>query len=162
MTLLLSNQRLIVSVPGVCSITLSQQTAHSPQRHGYASYLIGLISVLKEYKAHPPLPPAFWSVADSLFTQCRPSTLLIHQLVYLHFQLIASVMRSDSESSSSFVCDPKLQSLRNASSPPLSVQLYTGFNYGNRVKSITQQSNRPDTGAVFSETEWNDGRMLNW
>lgn len=112
MTLLLSNQRLIMSVAGVCSTTLSQQRARSPQRHSYASYPIGLISSLKEYKAqpphqaHPPTPTHFWSVADSLFTQCRPSTLLIHQFVYLHFQLIASIMRGDSESRPSFVCEP--------------------------------------------------------
>ncbi|KAI4832386.1 hypothetical protein KUCAC02_015355 [Chaenocephalus aceratus] len=36
--------RLIVSVPGVCSLTLSQQTTRSPQRPGYASYPIVLIS----------------------------------------------------------------------------------------------------------------------
>lgn len=46
--LLLSNQLLIVFAPEVFGITLSQQTTRFPQRHGDASYPIGLISSLKE------------------------------------------------------------------------------------------------------------------
>lgn len=56
--LLLSNQLLIVFAPEVFGITLSQQTTRFPQRHGDASYPIGLISSLKEYKAHHPPPPS--------------------------------------------------------------------------------------------------------
>lgn len=56
LTVLSSNQHLLVPAPVVSSITLSVQTARSSQRHSLASYPIGLIFSLKEYKAHPPLP----------------------------------------------------------------------------------------------------------
>lgn len=78
MTLLLSNQRLIVSVPGVCSLTLSQQTTRSPQRHGYASYPIGRIFSLKEYREHPPplQPSEVWRIVFSRSVDPAPFSFI--------------------------------------------------------------------------------------
>lgn len=62
-------------------ITLPLQTARSSHGRSLASYPIGLIFPLKGCKAHGHASPAspVWSAADSLFTQRRPGTPLIHQ-----------------------------------------------------------------------------------
>lgn len=105
-TLVLSNQHLVVWLGFGASNSAKQHAL--PSRRSYASHPIGLIFSLKEYKTPPHTHPrhTLKSVADSLFTQCGLGTPLIHLLVYLHFQLIASIMRSGSERSPSFVHDP--------------------------------------------------------
>lgn len=102
----LSNQHLIVSLGFAVSRCLCTLSLAAQLR--FASYCFDFLSEgIQDTHTHTRSDTSLLkSVADSLFTQRGASTPLIHPLVYLHFQLIASIMRSDSDRSPSFVRDP--------------------------------------------------------